>query len=237
MNDLPEFPAAYSPVSVDRPAAVVPHALALAAAGAEEGTLVWSDATDAMDASSSAIAVVLRPAGPLSDAGDVCLVSTVAAASALAGALPPMITLALAWPDSVVLNGRVAVQTRVHPGPVQDDVLDWLVVGIAFDALAMPPDDLGLLVLDPRDTVQRYARQLVLWLARWSDEGMSPVARMFEQRLANRDAPIRLRTGGAEITGVMQGVESTGEARLVGPGGPFRARAEDFLDAAAIAGR
>jgi len=211
VNAQLELPAAYLAVWVDQAADVVPHALQLAAAGAEEGTLAWHAEHARPELQ---LALVLRPLGAPGEAGELRLVAAVAAAIALAEALPPMVTLGLGWPAAVLLGGYPVAWTRSHAGPVDAGRLTWLVLELTVspDAFAATADQSEPLTGSGMAT--RYARQMVLWLDRWVESGTAPAARVFEQRLANRGQAITYRSQGGSATGILTGVDSAGRACL-----------------------
>lgn len=174
-----------------------PAAVALARAGVEAGTLVWTRPGEVFDA-----ALVLAPECALEPA----LVMVPALANGLADAfgalVPPEVGMQFAWPDGILVNGGQAGLIRVAAGRAGSDAIpeagerpDWLVIAVTLQFGGLDADPgmrphLTALVeegcgdLDPMRLLESWARHLLVWINMWDDAGPVPVLAAWEARLA-----------------------------------------------------
>ena len=149
--------------------------------GAEAGLLLW-DSGDALEA-----ALVLVPEVPLADAMAMLPVAGIALQNALGALGPPELPVHLEWEGGVRVNGARCGEARLAvSGREPDAVPDWLVLGLAVpfrwgrDAPGETPSETVLLEegcgeLGPVALLEAWARHLMLWISRWTDEGPAPV--------------------------------------------------------------
>jgi biotin-(acetyl-CoA carboxylase) ligase len=181
------LPPPYTPFALPAGGDAFVRACALAAeAGA--GTLVWVRRPDVVDC-----AVVLEPEQTLAVARQVAFAGLNAAADALAVDCPPEKPLAFAWPDALFYdNGLVGGVRLGWPAAcAEDQVPDWLVLGLALRVLAdgpagvAPPAALGDEGFPDFDTgafVASYARHLMVALDEWGARGPEAVRARWRQR-------------------------------------------------------
>ena len=231
MARIPHLPPVYEPVALSAPANVQAEAIALARAGAEEGTLVWGPTAGCGVARANktwhpagdglTCAILLRPEDPLAVAAQTALVAVVALGNAAAQAVQPMTDLAYGWPNDLFLNQRKAAAVTLHGG--EDEGGRWLVVGANLN-LAEEPDPGGLGAaslfsegharLGREEFLEAYAHQFLAWLNRWAEDGMAPVHRAWQGRARGLEEPLRLQAGPCCWVGKLRRVREDGAAEL-----------------------
>ncbi len=156
------------------------------------GTLVWVRSWSRIE-----VAVVLEPEQPLA-AARAALIAAMTAFADAAGALgPPEVPLTFDWPSTIRVNGGVVGGARlaVPPGCAEDEVPDWIAIGIEV-AFADPADsdpgrDPGRTTLfeegynetTPAEMTAAWARHLMATLADWQGRGFRIVAERYLARL------------------------------------------------------
>lgn len=207
---LPDLPPVFAPIIRLREAG---DAMARAVAEAPRhgaGTLVWVGAWDRVEA-----AVVLEPEQSLAAARPALLAAVSAFGDALGAHGPEEIPVTFAWPATVKVNTGVVGQARlaVPPGVGEDDVPDWLVVGVearfAFPADHRPGDDPGRTCLAeegfagvaPAEITASWARHLMAGLAEWQARGIARLADHYLARLERAPEEAKARRGIDPVTG------------------------------------
>lgn len=165
-------------------------AVGRARAGADPGLVLWSHPSNAVCA-----ALVLAPEDPLERAAGVLLAAPLALGDALAMLAPPDTAVQYRWPGDVLVNGGRCACCRAAAGTADPLVVpDWLVVGVEV-ALSLPadaeggerPDETCLLAegfgaLRPEALIEGWARHMVLWINRWTGDGMAPLLAAWRAR-------------------------------------------------------
>ena len=205
------------------------HAVRLAGGGAEAGTFVWRPGGGRLDC-----AVLLRPDEP----GERVLPAVLAAALALSDAIgavgPPGVMLDLVWPGAIRVNGGLAggVTVDLAPGGGMQDVPDWAVVAVDTRIEPDPgveggerPDETclqaeGFAAGDARPLAEAFARHLLVWMDRWQEEGLPPIARQWLGRATARGRDTVLLLGAELIAGAVEGLDEAGGLRLETAAGP-----------------
>lgn len=190
MTFQPTFPPAYDPKALG---AADPFAAACAAAvdGGEDGLLFWSD-----DTARARAAVVLRPEMPAKRALPLLLVGMVGLGDALGTFTPPEFSVTFDWPDRIRVNTGLVGGLHLAHAPVATELseLAWLVLAIDIrmrrqntadpgfqpDHTAM--DEEGCPELESAELIDAFARHFLLWVSRWQDDGLGPVAAAFAER-------------------------------------------------------
>lgn len=209
--------------------------LALAAAGAAEGTVLAADEQTAgrgrlgrhwvsPPGASVSVSVILRPHGDPAALGWLPLLTGLAVAEGVTESAGVATTLK--WPNDVLVEGD-------RPGKIAGVLLervgDAAVVGFgintAMTAEELPVPEASSIVLgggaapDPDDLVARCLRQLhrryAALLAAGMDAERSGIAAQYRQRCATigREVAVTL-PGGQEVQGVAQGVDAAGHLLL-----------------------
>src|SRR5690606_7050388 len=123
---MPSLPPVYRPIILGGEDDSFAHARKAAAAGAVDGTLVWSRRPDLFDC-----AVILAPDAPLGPSLCVSYVALLGLGDALGALVPPVVTVTFGWPDRLEVNGAAAGGVRLAAAEAApgDGVPPWMVVG------------------------------------------------------------------------------------------------------------
>ena len=230
----PRLPPQFELVALDRVRSVVDAALARAASGAGEGTLVWArEQTDARTRRGNAwrgyegnlhCALVIEPDYPNEDAWQLACVNALAVGSAIAEMVSPMTGLRFAWPNRLLINDLLAARLDVAATDPARDPYPALVLGASVNVAAHPPQPepeeynsihaSGARGITVADVLEAYASHFLAWSSRWADEGFAPLRRAW-----------RIRTDGL-------GSGSDSEIRLLS--GPIHGRMDDIDDRGAL---
>lgn len=173
------------------------------------------------------LSVLLRPAGPITNAGHWALLTGVALIEALSSFTPDDVhALTLKWPNDVLLRGRklagILMDSATQPG----GRLDWLVVGIGAN-LASAPEVPGratacLAELVASPAPERVAEALLVRLDNWLGiahaEGFAKVRAAWLARAQAIGSALRLMQNGMVIEGSFAGLGDDGSLLLAAAG-------------------
>ena len=167
-----------------------------------------------------AVSVLLRPAGPASDAGQWALLGAVALAEAFAND-----ALQVKWPNDVVLGGAKVGGVLIDTALDVAGRLDWLVLGFGAN-LAAAPDLPNVAVVpggaDPAATATLLLARLDHWDRLRLQDGFAPVRRAWLDLGPVPGSHMRVRWGNAEVGGAFVGLGDDG-ALLLQSGGRVHA--------------
>ncbi|MBC7799831.1 MAG: biotin--[acetyl-CoA-carboxylase] ligase [Gemmatimonadaceae bacterium] len=163
-----------------------------------------------------ALSVLLRPAGPASDAGHWALLAAVAVIETLDGP-----GLSLKWPNDVLRDGRklggILIDTALGPA----GRLDWLVIGIGVNLGAAPGQHASI-----KGNPDEVAAALLARLDDWDRirllDGFAPIRRAWLDRGPAPGTHLQLRLGAQIVGGAFDGLDDQG-ALLLQSGGRVRA--------------
>lgn len=159
------------------------------------GTLVWHSSSDARHAGRFDFAVVLEPDTTLAQSRRAFVLGMLALGDAIAAHCPPERAVSFGWPGEVRLDaGRLGgMRLAMAPGAAEDDVPDWMVLGVELiadrDHLAAPgskPDSVSLKeedFADPAAVLESFAAYLMLNFDRLAHGGFAPLATLYANRL------------------------------------------------------
>ncbi|MCG6111796.1 MAG: biotin--[acetyl-CoA-carboxylase] ligase [Paracoccus sp.] len=179
-----------------------------------------------------AATLVMRPQGGASDAARLSFVAALAVHDALRDLCGPVPSLALKWPNDVLLNGGKLSGILLESSGAGRQVA-VLAVGIGVNLAAAPdpaqvePDALrpvslagetGLLIT-PDDLLDALAVQFDTWHRQMTDYGFGPIRTAWLARAAKLGETITARTGTDRITGRFDGIDETGALILTSPRG------------------
>ncbi len=216
----PDLPPAYDLVVIAGEGDAFTRACELGRERVRDGLLVWNERRDRLQ-----LALLLEPETSLAESLQALLVFTLATGDALGGFTAPALPLALRWPATVLIDGIELLRVRCawEESDGAGAIPRWLVLG--FDVPMYEPPEPGRtpdrLTIEgaagepvpPAAIVERFARLFLLWLDRWQGEGMAPIVRAWNQRLEGRGRVCRVRFGGIEAAGIVEGLDE--EGRLV----------------------
>jgi len=198
------------------------HAGRLAADGAAAGTLVWRPDAERLDC-----AVVLRP----EETGEQVLPAVLVAALALSDAIgavgPPAVASDFVWPDSVRVNGGLVgvVAVALEPASLRR-IPDWAVAaadiriapetgiegGERPDVTCLEAEGFG--AVGARELAEAFARYLLVWMDRWEEQGLAPIARHWLHRMTARNRETVVLLGGERVAGAIATLDETGRLHL-----------------------
>ena len=200
------------------------HAARLAAAGGEAGLFVWRPAADRIEC-----AVVLRPEEDVGQVMPVVLVAALALLDAVGTAGPPAVASDLVWPAGLRINDGLVGGIALDLGP--GDSPGWAVVTAMLRKTGEPgveggerPDvtalhDEGFADMADRDLIEAFARHFLVWMDRWQEQGLAPIARQWLHRARANGADMVLIIGDALIAGSILDLDDSGGLVLDTAGG------------------
>ena len=167
------------------------HAVAIAEREGA-GTLVHVGRFDLAE-----FAVVLEPDEPLRTARRTMYAGMAALADTLAAHAPPEKPMAIAWPDTLLVDGGLVGGGRLAwpAGAKEDAPPPWLVfagmirtVAIGenepgLNPLAAALDDEGFVDLGSGRLVEGFARRLMVAIDAWQQDGFAEIAKSYLSRL------------------------------------------------------
>ena len=156
-------------------------------------------------------ALVLAPEVPLADAMAMLPICGIGFQNALGALAPPEVGVHLDWDGGLRVNGALAGRLSAAAAScAADEEPGWLVIGLdlalmlGLDAPGHAPDttclyEEGCGEVDPMHLLEAWARHTLVWINRWSDDGLRPIH--------------------AEWSGLAHGLNA--EARAAGRSGSF----------------
>lgn len=215
---LPSLPPAFHLVALEHEVSAFERAVRAAPRGVDDGTLYWADRMDRLD-----LAVVVEPEAPATTSLEALYVLTVAVGDALGALLPPVVPVAFAWPNDLILAGAKVGRVRAVLAPVADPaaVPPWLVLGLSLNVGPLG-DDPGLLPdrtslydegagdVTVAQLVEGVSRHLLQWTSRWLDEGLAPVRSAWNARCFHLGEEASLTLADDAIAGRINGLDRHG---------------------------
>lgn len=178
----PTFPPLLKGSRVDGALDPFTKACAQAALGGDPGQVFYKITADYLRA-----AITFAPEVPLEEAMAMLPACGVGFQNALGALAPPEVAVHLDWSGGITVNGahcgrlRAAAATRdPHEEP------EWLVIGLEVplipqsDDPGLTPDqtslfDEGCVEVDPVRLIESWSRHTLVWINRWSDDGVQPL--------------------------------------------------------------
>jgi BirA family biotin operon repressor/biotin-[acetyl-CoA-carboxylase] ligase len=195
------------------------HAAKLAAEGGEAGLFVWRPAADRIDC-----AILLRPEDEIRQILPVALIGSLALLEALGAAGPAALAADLVWPATVRINSGHAGGIALDLGP--GDPPEWAVVSAVLRKTGEPgveggerPDvtclaDEGFAEVADSDIAEAYARHFLVWMDRWEEGGIAPIARRWLHCARWSGAEAVLNMGGELVAGAIRDIDDAGSLVL-----------------------
>ena len=169
------------------------------------------------------LSVLLRPAEPLHLAPQWGLLAAVALADAVVPHLPDPGSLALKWPNDLMLNGAKAAGILAEASADGAGAMAWLCLGIGVN-LAHAPDvpgrataslaSLGLAPPSPEDFAAGLLAAIAARRAQRAAEGFDPIRAAWLARGPAAGTHLAIRRQGAEIAGRFAGLAEDGRLLL-----------------------
>ncbi len=211
-----------------------------AAAGkAQAGDFYWGPSKRNLEC-----ALVLEPETHTIQSLQMLPTAMVAFGDSFGALAPPEIGVFYRWPQSFVLNDAIIglAQVALPAGVGDDDIPDWLVVGIQI-ALRGNPNDMnpgenldqtnlfeeGVGDLSPKRLLESVSRHLLVWIHTWNDEGFRPVHENWVGRAEGRGEEISVQHDGHTYQGTFLNLDDDGNLLLkTSAGKTISLRVRDF---------
>jgi biotin-(acetyl-CoA carboxylase) ligase len=191
-SDL-SLPPPFSVVRLREAGDAFAHAMAHAAATGA-GTLVWARRFGLAE-----FAVVLEPEEPLSGARRIIYAGANALGDALSVHAPPKLGITFDWPDAARIDGVLIGGVRLGWADArEDEVPDWLVIGIMVRTVVMKAgepglrphfgglDEHGFEEVSPSALIEDWTRYFMRELDEWGEGGFAGARSRWLQRAADR---------------------------------------------------
>lgn len=221
VTEKPIFPSVYDGVKLPAGEDAFEASVNAARQGADPATLFWEDREDRVE-----LAIVLQPEQALAEALPVLHVGMIGIGDALGAIVPPQVAVMFGWPDRVEVNGGLAGGLRLAApdGCALDAVPDWLVLGLTIlvkreliggEEPGMDPTrtvlhEEGCGELTVPDILEAFSRHFLLWVSRFGEEGLRPVAAHWLERGSGYKESVALSVAGAQYAGQFTGLDDSG---------------------------
>ena len=185
-----------------------------------------------------ALSVLLRPQIPLREAARLSLLTGVALAEAVAEILPPGPTLALKWPNDLMLNGEKLAGILLESHGDSAGGLAWAIPGIGVNLAHAPilPDRIAARLADhmPPPAPEAFAPllldRLFHWCALLQTHGFPPVGQAWLARAQPIGSQMSLKLGSDVLHGTFSGLDDDGSLLLTIAGTRHRFTTGEVLD-------
>ena len=238
----PRLPPQFELVTLGRTASVVDAALARAAEGAGEGTLVWArEQTSARTRRGKAwvgyggnlhCALIVEPDYPNEESWQLAYVNALAVGSAMAEMVSPMTGLRFQWPNRLLVNDLLAARLDLAATEPARDPYPVLVLGASVNVAMHPPQPepeeynsihaSGAHEITVVDVLEAYASHFLAWSSRWADEGFGPIRRAWRIRAEGLGSYAEIRLIDGPVDGRVDDVDEHGALALDIGGGTRR---------------
>jgi BirA family biotin operon repressor/biotin-[acetyl-CoA-carboxylase] ligase len=170
-----------------------------------------------------AASLVMRPQGPPAAAAQRSFVAALALADTLAAVCGPRASVALKWPNDVLLNGGKVAGILLE-GAGAGGLVGHLIIGIGVNLAGAPPreavepgatipvsvlGETGLSVT-PDDFLTILAAAYARWEAHFSTYGFGPIRTAWTARAARLGERITARLTNESLEGVFEGLDGDG---------------------------
>jgi BirA family biotin operon repressor/biotin-[acetyl-CoA-carboxylase] ligase len=239
---VPWLPAAYRLVALDSVGSTNDEAKLLAAAGAEDGTLVWAREQTAgrgrqgrrfaSPPGNLYCSLILRPSAPAIEAAQLGMVAAVALADLFARLLPRACEIGQKWPNDVLVNGRKVSGILLESSAQLPGRLEWLVLGLGINLVSHPEGtefpagnlraEGASATVTPAALLEGFCRQFLSRRLTWLLEGWPEIRRDWLARAWRRGLPMRARIEGETLDGIFADLDAEGALLLDLAGGTRR---------------
>lgn len=234
-RELPLLPGPYELTIVSRVDCVLADAARRAAAGADEGTLLWAGEQHAArtrrghawqaPAGNLHCAVILRPDFDSQVGQQLAIVAGVAAGAAIAEVVAPMTGMGFRWPGDLLVNELLAGQVGLAAGPAVGGRWPWLAVAASINVAHHPqnpePEAYNSIHASGEadhvrvvELLELFARHFLRWINIWAEDGYAPVRAAWMQRARDMGQPRRLELGARTVSGTTRGIGELGDLVL-----------------------
>jgi BirA family biotin operon repressor/biotin-[acetyl-CoA-carboxylase] ligase len=249
MNAEPTFRPCV--LAVDAVGSTNGEARRLAAAGAANGTVVWARRQTAgrgrrgrtwtSPEGNLYCSLLLRPTCPVSTAPQLCFVTAVAVAHALATILDAGSDVRCKWPNDVIVHGRKVAGILLESATEAEGELAWVIIGIGVNVAshpvsiesAMPASSLHAEGagndVTPRAVLDLCLDRLEHWLGIWAGQGFDVVRKEWKARAFGLHDQVLVNLETETLTGVFVDLDTDGALLLRSADGIRRVAAGDVF--------
>jgi BirA family biotin operon repressor/biotin-[acetyl-CoA-carboxylase] ligase len=228
MSHALRVPGGYRVIELDDIDSTNLEAARQAAAGAPDGTVIWAKAQMggrgrrgrawASPAGNLYCSILMRPLEPAQVATQVGFVVSLAGAEAARGALSADRTVALKWPNDILVSDRKVAGILLESQSSAPGRLDWLVVGFGLnvvshpDTAEYPASDLRAegASTTARDMLEAYLESFARWRLRWRGEGFAPVRTAWTGLAVGLGRDIKVRLTDETLEGRFRALDDDG---------------------------
>lgn len=229
--DIPILPPGYRLIPYGVVSSTMDEAKALAAAGAQEGTLIWAQAQSAgrgrqgrvwkSEPGNLYLSLILRPHCLLSKAPEIGFVTSLALYEAIKEFLPES-RLILKWPNDLLVENRKIAGIILEAMPSVSGRVDGLILGIGVNISHHPPDDQVRFPatclakeqsksIDTLSVMERVIQAFYKYLQVWRSDGFTCILEAWQKRTY----PYGTRVSAGRFSeGKFVGLSETGELLL-----------------------
>lgn len=215
MTHTPSFPPLLIGLQAGKDIDPFDKAISMASRGCDGGTIVHGITTELLRA-----AFVFAPEVPLSKAASMMVACGVGFSNALGALAPPEIAVHLTWDGQILVNGAVCGHLQLTASERDPSAMpDWLVIGLTValfpaqgDEGGLHPDQTtlfqeGCAEVDPVQLLESWARHTLVWVNRWSDEGVAPLHAEWRSMLDGVGENTTITDGSTEVSGLFLGID------------------------------
>jgi BirA family biotin operon repressor/biotin-[acetyl-CoA-carboxylase] ligase len=239
LTSRPRLPPFFSLVALERTDSTNEDALALAAASAPEGTLVWARAQSrgrgrrgrswSSPPGNLYASFLLRPRRPPNETAQIGFIAAVALAEALERLLPPDRRIGCKWPNDLLVDGAKISGILLEAAAAQG-LVEAVVVGIGVNIASFPAElpyrATSLAASGAPGEVEAVlevlAERLLFWYERWRREGFMPIRRRWLDFATGLGGPVEVRLPRETLTGRFAALDATGALDIELPDGRRR---------------
>lgn len=228
MSQALRVPGGYRVIELDDIDSTNLEAARQAAAGAPDGTVIWAKAQMGgrgrrgrawtSPTGNLYCSILMRPTEPAQTAAQIGFVVSLAGAEAARDALPRDRTVALKWPNDVLVSGRKVAGILLESQSSAPGRLDWLVAGFGLnvvshpDAVEYPASDLCAegASTTARDMLEAYLESFARWRLSWRNEGFAPVRAAWTGLAVGLGRDIKVRLTDETVEGRFRALDGDG---------------------------
>jgi BirA family biotin operon repressor/biotin-[acetyl-CoA-carboxylase] ligase len=202
----------------------------LAAANAEDGTLVWAREQTAgkgrrgrgweSPRGNLYLTMILRPLCAPNEAAQLGFVAGLGLVDALGSVIPPLIEVHLKWPNDLLLNERKAGGLLLELVTTPDGVVDYVLLGLGFNVKSFPKETAFPATsihfegappsLSEVDLLEAFCRHFLTWVNRWLEEGFEPIRQTWLRHAWRLGEAIEVQVGEDTQSGIFVEIDPAG---------------------------
>lgn len=160
---------------------------------------------------------LLAPECPPEQAPQLSFVAAVAAYDALQPIIPQEHTLALKWPNDILVDGRKLGGILLES--CRENGNFWVIVGAGINIDSFPQDtsypatslkSKGVEIVSAKIVLSRFIHHFALRYSEWKKRGFAPIRRAWLESAWGIDTPVRVSLPNEEVIGQFKGINTDG---------------------------